>query len=185
MNCLVISFSGRKNGNCDNIGRIIQEYYGENCKFFSFSEELIHPCGNCGYECFQKGRWCPYITDPEYGLMELICAQDLIYFIVPNYCDYPCANYFIFNERSQCFFQKNPEKSDLFDRIPKRFLVVSNTNTENFKAVLGQNVLTEPDILFLPARKFGKVSIRGDMMESENAKKAVQDFLAQWKHSTS
>lgn len=66
MNCLVISFSGRKNGNCDNIGRIIQEYYGENCKFFSFSEELIHPCGNCGYECFQKGRWCPYITDPEF-----------------------------------------------------------------------------------------------------------------------
>lgn len=122
--------------------------------------------------------------DPEYGLMELICAQNLVYFIVPNYCDYPCANYFIFNERSQCFFQKNPEKSDLFDRIPKRFLVVSNTNTENFKAVLGQNVLTEPDILFLPARKFGKVSIRGDMMESENAKKAVQDFLDQWKHCT-
>lgn len=33
----------------------------------------------------------------------------MVYFSLPNYCNYPCANFFIFNERSQCYFQRQPK----------------------------------------------------------------------------
>ena len=105
MNVLVISFSGRSGGNCDSISDYIAQRNEPECTIFKFSEQKIHPCGGCRYECFGKEP-CPYLADPEYELLESICQSDLTYFVIPNYCDYPCANYFIFKERSQCFFRE-------------------------------------------------------------------------------
>lgn len=37
----IISFSGRKNGSCQNIGTFIQNYYGGNSVLFCFSNFKI------------------------------------------------------------------------------------------------------------------------------------------------
>lgn len=165
MSVLIISFSARKGGNCDGISALIAEYYGQDSTIYRFSRNQIHPCGNCQYECFSKER-SPYLDDPEYTLLEAICHSDLVYFVIPNYCDYPCANYFIFNERSQCFFQGKPDLLERFLQIRKKFIVISNTNQRIFYQILSQNVEREPEILFINPKKFGKVSIQGDLISS-------------------
>ena len=50
--------------------------------------------------------------------------SEMVYFELPNYCDYPCANYFIFNECSQCFFQRKPDLLEAYLTIPKRSIVI-------------------------------------------------------------
>lgn len=176
MRVLIISFSGRMDGNCDKISRIIQKSYQDQCTEFRFSQQQIHPCGGCRYECFEKEKTCPYIEDPEYWLLDAVCKHDLTFFVIPNYCNYPCANYFIFNERSQCFFQHRPDLLEKFLKAHKKFIVISNTNQENFRKILQQNVDCEPDILFLSAKKFGRISIRGDLPESEAAASEIRKF---------
>lgn len=174
MNVLTISFSSRAGGNCDSISKKIANCCGG--AIFRFSEHWIHPCRGCRYECF-SGAVCPYFGDSEYSLLEAICHSDLVYFVIPNYCDYPCANYFIFNERSQCFFQGRSELLERFLKIRKKFIVISNTNQGHFKEILSQNVKNEPEILFLSAKKFRKVSIRGDLAQSEQAVSEIVRFV--------
>ena len=81
MRILIISFSARPDGNCDEISKMIQESYSCDCTVFRFSEQQIHPCGGCHYECFGKEKPCPYIGDKEYTLMDTVCNHDLTYFI--------------------------------------------------------------------------------------------------------
>ncbi len=169
MRILIVSFSARQDGNCDGVSRMIQEHFDHSCTVFRFSQQQIHPCGGCRYECFGKDKPCPYIADPEYGLLDAICNHDLTYFVIPNYCDYPCANYFIFIERSQCYFQHKPEQLDRFLNVKKKFIVISNTNQDNFRQILRQNVYCEPEILFLSAKKFDRISIHGDLLTSDAA----------------
>ncbi|MGN0352472.1 MAG: hypothetical protein ACI4ES_12540 [Roseburia sp.] len=133
--------------------------------------------GNCWYQCFTKDGKCPWIDDKEYELLDEIIKSELTYFILPNYCDYPCANFFIFNERSQCYFQKQQELADVYERIPKKVIVVSNTNEENFRTALSSHSKEEPEILFLPAMKYHKISINGDLMTSEQAVGDVKKFV--------
>ena len=174
---VILSFSARKGGNCDKIGAYIMESLPGETMRYSFSEFAVHPCGGCEYQCFQNNLNCPYIADMEFALLEAICASETAYFVVPNYCDYPCAHFFIFNERSQCFFQHHPEKLDAYLRVPKRFVVVSNTQVENFREVFRQQVNGEPDMLILSAKRFGSVSIRGDLMDSAPARQEIANFL--------
>lgn len=174
MSVCIISFSSRKGGNCGQIGAYLCSLH-ENAKLHDFSEFTIHPCGGCAYECFISSDRCPWVEDREWKLYEDILGSTQVYYILPNYCDYPCANFFIFNERSQCYFQGHPERLEAYERIPKKFIVVSNTNEKNFKEVLAYHVEEEPRVLFLHAREYGKVSIAGDIMTSE---KAVEDIKA-------
>lgn len=113
-------------------------------------------------------------------MLDAICQ-----FVIPNYCDYPCANYFIFNERSQCFFQGKPERLDAFLRVRKKFIVVSNTNQENFRQILSQNVDGEPEILFLSAKKYGRNSVCGDLMTSAAAAAEIDQFVRRKTAATS
>ena len=174
MGICVVSFSSRAGGNCARIGELICSSV-KDAAFFDFSAFEIHPCGKCGYECFSDPGRCPYAEDPERRLLEEMTRSDRVYFILPNYCDYPCANFFIFNERSQCFFQGRPDLLEAYEKVPKRAVVVSNTNEENFRQVLAYQGYEEPEILFLSAKKYGKVSIRGDLLTSAEA---IRDILA-------
>jgi len=176
MKTCVISFSSRPNGNCAQIGKLIRSL-SEEAVLFQFSNFEIHACGKCGYECFADRSKCPYYSDMEYRLLDAVTRSDLTYFILPNYCDYPCANYFVFNERSQCYFQGHPELLEAYEKVPKRAIVVSNTNEDNFKTALAYQSYKEPDVLFLSAKKYGKVSIRGDLMTDENAVRDVTAFV--------
>ena len=176
MSICVISFSSRKDGNCARISDWICSQFPDAIRY-SFSDFMIHPCGNCNYECFGRGELCPWIHDKEYELLETISKSTLTYFILPNYCDYPCANFFIFNERSLCYFQNDGDLLDVYERVPKKAVVVSNTNEENFKIALGYHSSNKPQVLFLSAKAYGKASIAGDLLTSDRAVSVLKAFV--------
>ncbi len=179
MKIAILSFSGRSNGNCSKIGeQAAKAFQGNDVAVFRFSDFTVTPCGRCQNECFTQRERCPYSGDKIRSIYEAVTQSDLAIFIVPNYCDYPNANFFIFNERSQCFFQGRPDLLEAYENVRKKFIVVSNTGTENFTAAFRYQTSGEPEILFLSAKAYGKISLAGDLMESEAAKQAVWEFLA-------
>ena len=180
MKIAVISFGGRKNGNCAGIMNLLCRLLEQEneVRAFDFSAFNMTPCGGCKYECFDKAESCPYINDPVYSIYDEITNSGLAYFIVPNYCDYPCSVFFAFNERSQCYFQKQLDRLEKYLSVPKRFIVVSNTGHDNFIAAFRYQINEdkEPETLFLSAKSFDRVSIKGDLMESEQAREDVRMF---------
>lgn len=178
MKICIISFSGRENGNCGSIAKELEKLYKNDVKTYDFSALALTPCTGCGYECFASGENCPYFGDPVFEIYDTITKSDLTYFIVPNYCDYPCSLFFAFNERSQCYFQKREDRLVKYLAAKKKFIVVSNTNRDNFTAAFQYHLEenSQPDILFLEARRFHKISIFGDLMKSEEARETVRQF---------
>ena len=177
MKTVIISFSARKNGNCAQIGKYIQKLV-QDPVLFEFSERSIHACGGCDYECFTDQTKCPYKDDMECEILDAIVQSEMTYFILPNYSDYPCSNYFVFNERSQCYFQGKPKLLDDYLKVPKRSIVVSNTNTENFSKALAYQTEQTPDILFLSAKHYGKKSIKGDLATSKEVLDDIAAFVS-------
>lgn len=176
MSVIIISFSGRRGGNCAQIAGYIKTLYGEDATVFDFAETQIHPCGGCNYECFRRGEECPWIGDGEYALLDAIVNSELAYFVIPNYCDYPCSNFFIFNERSQCYFQRRPEWLAVYEGVPKKGIIVSNTGRHNFVEVMEQQCGERPEMLFLRNLEFGKNSITGTLMTSPEARRRIAAF---------
>ena len=109
---LIISFSGRKNGNCDQIAEYIA---GESDKIIHLREMGIHPCMNCKYECFESK--CVYRDDDIYHIYDEMCNYDKVIFLVPMYCGNPSALHFIFNERCQDYFMHNETYEDIVKRL--------------------------------------------------------------------
>ena len=177
MKTVIITFSSRSNGNCSQIANLIASMTKDPV-LFDFSEFEVHPCGRCASECFAARENCPYLEDKEYEILEAIVHSEMAYFVLPNYCDYPCANYFIFNERSQCFFQGSPDLLEAYLNIPKRSIVISNTNQDNFIQALTYQSNKEPEILFLSAKKFGKTSINCDLLTSEKVLERIRQFVS-------
>ena len=136
----------------------------------------IAPCNGCDYECLTPGKFCPKVTEDYLELMNTVCRSDMVYFVVPNYCGYPCANYFAFNERSVGYFNMDREKMQLYMDVPKRFIVVSNT--EGFEQAMQQQIIGDPEILYLKSGKYGKRSTAGDILDSEAAKADLDAFLS-------
>ena len=112
---LIISFSGRKNGNCDQIARYIAT---ENDRIVYFRELDVHPCHGCDYECFSGA--CRYRRDDSYGLYSEMCSYDRVILLVPMYCGNPASLYFVFNERCQDYFMHN----DTYEIIQKRLYII-------------------------------------------------------------
>lgn len=179
----IISFSGRAGGSCSNIAEVLRRYWKGEAEVYDISILSITPCGHCGYQCFQAGEECPYFSDPVYEMYDAVVKSEVTCYIVPNYCDYPCANFFAFNERSQCYFQNHQELLDAYLAVRKKFIVVSNTGRENFESAFRYHVQegVDPDILSLSAKKFELVSIHGDLMDSEEARQTVLRFAGQHK----
>lgn len=179
MKVTVISFSGRGGGNCIAIARRIAEHHaGDMVSLYNFSALRIAPCGGCAAECFVRREDCPHFADSEFEICDSVVRSDLTYFVVPNHCDFPCANFFAFNERSLCYFSGHPELLDQYAAVPKKFVVVSNTGEANFHAALSQHTSGEPEILFLRANDYGLSSIEGNLMTSERAVEDLQRFIA-------
>lgn len=180
MSICIINFSGRSNGNCHDIATVIAESVsaGHEAALLEMPHLIISPCGNCGYDCFRTATSCPFIEDDAKRLYDSICSSDMAYFIVPNYCDYPNAHFFAFNERGQCYFRKNEALLEKYLSVPKRFVVVSNTGKENFQKAFQYHVRENDGIsgLFLAARSFDRSSIDGGLMESAEARRLVVDF---------
>lgn len=115
MGNLIISFSGRENGNCDQIAQYIAS---DSDRIVPFRELNVHPCYGCGYECF-SGE-CKYRADDIYGLYSNMCNYEKVILIVPMYCGNPASLYFIFNERCQDYFMHN----DTYEEIIKRLYII-------------------------------------------------------------
>lgn len=112
---LIISFSARENGNCDQIAKYISS---DNDKIIYLRNQNIHSCMNCNYECF-NGE-CIYREDDIYGICDEMCNYDKVIFLVPMYCGNPSSLYFIFHERCQDYFMHN----DTYEEIIKRLYII-------------------------------------------------------------
>lgn len=153
-NITLIQFSSRKEGNCSAIAKHIKNYYAaDNVSSFVIDANIAQPCNNCDYECLMPGKECPGLNDALQKIMDTICSSDLAYFIVPNFCGYPCANYFAFNERSVGYFNMNRELMQKYMAVPKRFVIVSNSEGDSFKNAMMQQVDGNPDMLYLKTGK--------------------------------
>ena len=112
---LMISFSGRENGNCDQIAKFAAS---QEDRVICFRELNIHPCSGCNYECF--GEECKYRDDDIFDLYGQMIDYDKVILVVPMYCGNPSSLYFIFNERCQDYFMHN----ETYDEIVKRLYII-------------------------------------------------------------
>ena len=177
-NIVLIRFSSRKEGNCAAISAYISKHHAaQNVMEYTVDESIVQPCNCCNYECLQPGKLCPNLNDAQNAIMDSISSADLVYYIIPNYCGYPCANYFVFNERSVGYYNKDRELMKKYRNIPKRFIVVSNTEGPNFESALQQQVNHKPEILYLKTSKYQIHSTTGNLMESDAAKGDLYAFL--------
>ena len=73
---IIVSFSGRKDGNCDRIAKYISV---ENDVVVPMREISTQPCANCGYECM-SGQ-CKYRGDGIYSLFGRFSLADKIFLL--------------------------------------------------------------------------------------------------------
>lgn len=128
---MIISFSGRESGNCDQIANYIASVSD---RIIYFRELNVHPCYGCSYECFHNS--CKYRSDDIYGLYNDMCNYEKVILIVPMYFGNPASLYFIFNERCQDYFMHN----DTYDEIIKRLYIIG---------IYGKEESTPDFVLFL------------------------------------
>lgn len=180
-NIVLIQFSSREKGNCSAIAEQMKAYYkSDTVSSYVIDANTVQPCNNCVYECLTPGKQCPNLTPAFKKVMDSVCNADLAYYIVPNYCGYPCSNYFAFNERSVGYFNMDRELLNKYMTVPKRFIIVSNSEGVNFINAMQQQVNTEPEILYLKTSKYAKRSTAGNLMESEAAKADLEAFLERY-----
>ena len=96
----IINFSANRDANCIKIADQIAKFYkDEGVNVFNFYETSLSPCGNCEYECIKQNVSCK-IDDKLNEMYECVSNSTEAIYIMPNYNDYPCANFFIFNSRT-------------------------------------------------------------------------------------
>ena len=173
----IIDFSPRNNGNCGSIAEIITDTYKRtNVRLFKITSENCSPCHDCDYECLQPGKACPFKPQILLDIIDSVCDSDIVYYIVPNFCGFPNANYFAFNERSiGCFDDR--EKRNQYISVEKRFVIVSNTESEMFANAMQLQTKEPPQMLYLKTGKYKKRSIAGDLMTDEDARAELTAFL--------
>ncbi len=176
---VIVSFSSKIGGNCEKTADTIEQIFGNKIGLtrFNFSGLEIQPCGRCHYECLRQ-KVCPWDSDAERTLLDAVCASDRAIFIVPNYCDHPCANFFIFNERSNGYFQGNPELLQRYLQIPKGFVIINGSENGIFRHAMMQHTEAEPKVLYLRTKDFGKSSVAGDLMDAPDAVAQLEAFAA-------
>lgn len=176
---VVVNFSSRKDGNCYQISGVVKKHFKEKkVKIFNFFENTYSSCGHCNYECFKKR--CK-IDDGINEIFKAIVQSEETIFVIPNYCDYPNSNYFLFNERSCGFFNGNKDLMNRYLNIPKRFIVVSNSCNSNFKTAFSYQIPenTLPKILYFNSKKFNQNPLDGMLMSNKEAENLVYDFLTE------
>ncbi|MEI3092797.1 MAG: hypothetical protein V8T48_02455 [Oscillospiraceae bacterium] len=172
-----LNFSDRRTGNCGSIAAFCAQMQGG--RAVDIPEIFARGCGACQTECFQKDGVCPLPDAPAItALYEAITEQGAC-FIVPNYCDWPCSNFFRFCERGCGYFGTGTERAERYLAAEKHFIVVSNTNRAHFEEIFSEHVpsANSPHILFLSAAAYHRVSLRGDLVEVEEVRAALRAFF--------
>lgn len=172
----ILLFSSRQNGNCANIGNYISNYHSADSVQIHSVHDL-QPCGNCNYECLQPGATCPNVTEHQRNVMDAVRTSDLVYYVIPNICGFPCAAFFAFNERGIGYFNMDRAVMGEYMGVKKRFIIVSNTQSDNFKNAVAQQTNEDPDMLYMKTAKYKKRSTAGDILDSEEAVADLKAFL--------
>lgn len=136
----------------------------------------ISSCSGCNYECFAKDPFCPVDDDIPYLYGEIL-KHDLVFLIIPVYSAAPCSMYFAWRERSQVVFC-NSGKYEQYEQVKKRYILIGNEDAGGREAV--RAILTEAkerDILLIQSHQYSQNSIAGRLIEIEEVKKKVRDFL--------
>ena len=178
MKILIINFSGRtKGGNGEQIANFIYKtLINEEVSIINVSSLNISGCKNCSYECLNNSI-CRYINDDTVQLYDQILASDLIIHIIPVYSDYPCSNYFVFRERSQCYF--NEETYDIYVKINKKFIIIANSGYDNTIGVIRNDFssIYNSNILNISSNKYNTKSVYGNLMEYAEVREEVSKFI--------
>ena len=172
---VILNFSPRSEGNCAKIADFVADFH--NRTNVSVHHVHMEPCSNCNYECLTPGVVCPNVSDHQKEVMDTVCDSDVAYIIVPNFCGYPCTNYFAYNERMVGYFNMDRERNGKYLGVKKLFIVVSNTEGDNFRNALQQQTKGEPKIMYMKTGKYKKRSTAGDIMDSEDAAADLRAFL--------
>lgn len=186
MRISIINFSGRVDGNCQSVSELLSHYYtgkSEQVDLFTCTSDRLDRCGDCDYECFKPGKSCP-IGDGINAIYDSVAHADLSFFVMPNYCDYPCANYFAYNERGCGYFERDEEKKARYLSAKKKFIVVSNTRSDNFTKAFGYQIKQgeEVDILYLNPNKLIDNGSDANRSKFDNVKKLILAFAKdEWK----
>lgn len=173
----IINFSASKDANCVKIAEQISRFYkDEGVKIYNFYDISLSPCGNCDYECIKPNISCK-IKDKLNEMYESVSNSTEAIYIMPNYNDYPCANFFIFNERGNGYFNKDSLKRKKYQSVNKKMIVISNSHEDNFKKVFSYHVEKEPNILFLGAKRLGANSLDKNLTDKEGVRKLMKNFI--------
>lgn len=172
---IIVSFSGRRDGNCDRIAK----YISSKDDLILFMREIsIQPCADCDYECM-SGQ-CKYHSDGIYSLFERFSKADKIFFIVPMYCGNPSSLYFMLNERSQGYFMQNEDKYE--NIVEKLYVIGIYGNAEDYPVFLKSFALqysftdVEKHILGLERHKYNQ-KMDNYLLEEDDVKKKLDEFV--------
>lgn len=64
-----------------------------------------------------------------------------------------------------------------YESIDKRYIVISNTEKDNFIKVFNYHSSSQPQVLFLSSKSVNKRSIDGDLLESQEIKSKILSFI--------
>lgn len=175
---IIVSFSGRRDGNCD----MIAKYISSKDDFVLFMREIcLQPCTDCDYACM-SGQ-CKYYGDGIYSLFEKFSMADKIFFIVPMYCGNPSALYFILNERSQGYFMKNENHYE--SMVEKLYIIGVYGNAEDYPDFLKTFARqydfadAEKHILGLERHKYNQ-KMNHFLLDEEDVKMKLNEFIKRY-----
>lgn len=172
---IIVSFSGRKNGNCDRIANYISQ---EDDSIFYMRDISTQPCAQCNYVCFSGV--CKYRDDGIYTLFEKMFTADKVVFLVPMYCGNPSALFFILNERCQDFFMHSEVDYERF--IDKLYIIGvygSRAEQPDFESLLVRNYgFSDPKkhVLGLERHKYGH-KINDFLLDEDEVKEQIHHFM--------
>lgn len=174
---VVVSFSGRENGNCDSISEYIAS---KGDSIIHFRNLDVHDCSRCKYECFEG--YCKYHQDDIYSLyMRMLCC-DKIFLIVPMYCGNPSSLYFKFIERGQDFFMHNGEQ---YETIVSKLYIIGiygdEKKTPDFIPCLGKwfdDTRINNHVLGIERHRYNQ-KIADNILDIEEVRNMITCFVQQ------
>lgn len=175
MNKLLISFSARQDGNCDDVAKNLA---AEEDKVICFRDLNAHSCCNCDYECFDN--CCKYRDDDIYSLYEQMQNFKKIVLIVPMYCGNPSSLYFKFNERSQDYFMHNENKYENF--IKRLFIIGIYGDSKQFPDFIPffekwfSGTKYSNHVLGIERHKYN-LKLKDSILEVNELKTTIEEFI--------
>ena len=171
---LAISFSARKDGNCDNIAAYISRTEG---KMLAFRDLSFHPCVDCTYECMTVQ--CKYRKDDIYKLFALMEHYEKIFIVVPMYCGNPSALYYIFNERSQDYFMHNDNYEEIIRKLYFIGIYGDVKNNPDYLACFDKwfaDSEIQGHVLGVERHRYGQ-KIEDKLLDIEEVRKQIESFV--------